>query len=197
MSKSILRWIKENYREYTLVALLFLIGIFIGVMIVNNCSDNQMQEISSYINDFIINLKNADSINKMELIGTSIKNNLILAFILWFAGTTIIGLPIVLIIILFRGLCLGYTVAVFSYTLGKFSGIMFSIISILLQNVLFIPAVLTLGVSSIKLYKSIMKHRNKENIKIEILRHIITLGLTSIILICSSLIENFISVKIL
>ena len=194
---SVLKWIKGNYREYMLVCLLFIIGIFIGVMIVNNCNDNQRQELSSYVNDFIENLKNSKNINKMELTGVSIKNNLIFAFILWFAGTTVIGLPIVLIAIFIRGLFLGYTIATFSYTLGKFSGLLFCLISSLLSKILFIPAIFTLGVSSIKLYKSIMKNRDKQNIKMEIIRHTIILGLVLILLIISAIVENIISVTIL
>ena len=197
MTKIIWKWIKENFREYILVSLLFLIGIFIGVMIVNNCDDNQMKEISAYIQDFVSKFKNTPDVNKVELIGISIKNNLILALILWISGTTVVGLPIVLIVILSRGIYLGYTIATFSYALGKVNGILFCLISILCQNIFFIPAVLTLGVSSIKLYKSIVKDRDKQNIKIEILRHTAISGLMVGVLIFSSLIENIIYILIL
>ena len=36
-----------------------------------------------------------------------------------------------------------------------------------------IPAIIAIAVSAFKLYKSIVKDRNKENIKIEIIRHTI------------------------
>ena len=39
--KSILKkYIRNNYKEYILVCLLFLTGLFIGVMIINNSSNN-------------------------------------------------------------------------------------------------------------------------------------------------------------
>ena len=127
----------------------------------------------------------------------SVKNNTILAIILWIAGTTVIGIPIVLIAIFLRGMFLGYTISAITYTYGTFKGIIFCMLSILLQNILLIPAVLTLGVSSIKLYKSIIKDKRKENIKIGILRHTITSISMVIILLISSLIENLVSVPIL
>ena len=43
-----------------------------------------------------------------------------LAIILWFFGTTVIGLPIVFGIILYRGFCLGYTIAVVTSILWEF-----------------------------------------------------------------------------
>ena len=186
-------YIKNNFKEYTLVSLLFIIGLFISVLVINNCDNDCLEEISAYINDFIDNFKNAESINKIELFIDSVKNNIFLTLILWLAGTTVIGVPIVLIIILLRGLSLGYTISIVTYTLGTFKGLEFCFISILLKNLLFIPALLTLGVSSIKLYKSIIQDKRKENIKIEIIRHCIISILMLLILILSSLVDAFIS----
>ena len=190
-------YIKNNFKEYTLTSLLFLIGIFIGVMIINNCEDTVLEEISSYILDFIDQFKKEENLDKTTLIISSLKNNLLLAFTLWFAGTTIIGIPIVLIMILFRGLVLGYTISIITYTLGTAKGIGFCLASITCQNILFIPAILTLGVSSIKLYKSIVKDKHRENIKLAILRHTIISIIMILILILSTIIENTVSLEIL
>ena len=66
-----------------------------------------------------------------------------------------------------------------------------------LQNIFFIPAIITIGVSSIKLYKSIIADRRKENIKIQIFSHTIISLLMLAVLIFSSFIENEISVILL
>ena len=120
---------------------------------------------------------------------------MVLAITLWFAGTTVIGLSVVLIIVLLRGIILGYTISAIVFTLGTFKGIKFCLISIFAQNILFIPAVLTLGVSSIRLYKSIIKE--KDNIKANILRHTIISLIMSIVLILSSILENTVSLTML
>ena len=190
-------YVKNNYKEYILTSLIFIIGLFIGVMIINNCTETQSSEITTYLNDFITKFKGIQNINKTSLIFTSIKNNIILAVIIWLAGTTVIGLPIVLIAIMLRGLILGYTISAVTLTLGASKGIIFCLISIFLQNILFIPAVLTLGVSSIKLYKSIMKDKRRENIKVEIIRHTIISAIMVLVLCISSLIENVISITLL
>ncbi len=190
-------YIKINYKEYILISLIFLIGIFVGVMIINNSKESQISEISTYINDFITKYKEIDNINKVSLIVESIKKNLLLAIILWLAGTTVICMPIVLIVVLLRGIVLGFTISSITITLGTLKGILFCVSSIALQNILYIPAILTIGVSSIKLYKSIIKDKMRENIKIEIIRHTIISVLMVILLVLSAIIENLISIKIL
>ena len=193
----IINYVSNNIKEYILITLLFIIGILVGVIIINNCDDSQNTEISNYITEFINKFKDTSNIDKTSLIMSSIKSNIILTIIIWISGTTVIGVPIVLTVILFRGLCLGYTISAITYTLGTGKGILFSLISLCAQNILFIPALLSLGVSSIKLYKSIIKDRRKENIKVEIVRHTAFSGIMLIVLIVSSLIENIISINLL
>ena len=120
-----------------------------------------------------------------------------MAILLWFAGTTIIGIPIVLALIIFRGFCLGYTIASSVYVLGKIKGIIFVLITIFLQNLVFIPVIIILGVSSIKLYKSIIKDKRKENIKISIIKHsVLSLAMLAL-LILSSVIKIEISYRMI
>jgi len=197
MKEILKNYIINNYKEYILVGILFIIGLFSGVLIVNNAKESQILEFSGYISNFITKFKSIEDINKSTILITSIKNNIFLALIIWGAGTTVIGMPIVLTVIIFRGLILGYTISALTITLGTFKGIMFCLVSLFLQNLLFIPVILTLGVSSIKLYKSIIKDRRKENIKVEIIKHTIIFILMTGLLILSSLIENFISISIL
>ena len=190
-------YVKNNYKEYLLVCFLLLIGVFVGVMIINNCKDAQLTEITSYIKDFITKYKEIENINISSLIIDSIKKNLLFAIVLWVAGTTVIGMLIVLIMILLRGIILGFTVSSITIALGFFKGTVFTISSILLQNLLYIPAILTIGVSSIKLYKSIIKDKRRENIKVEVIRHTIISFFMVILIVISVFIGNFISIKIL
>ncbi len=189
--------VRNNIKEYIVILLLFVIGVFIGVFFVNNLSEIQKSEITIYINQFIDNLKNINQLDNMALLKNSIIQNLIIALLIWFFGTTVIGMPIVFGLIIYRGFCLGYVVSTSVLVLGMPQGLIFAIISLLLQNILIIPAILGLGVSGIKLYKSIVKNKTRENIKIEILRHTIFSGIMFIILILSSVIEICISTNLL
>lgn len=187
----------NNKKEYILVTLLFIIGIFLGVFFVNNIEETQKSDIMTYMNTFMEKMKNTESLDYMELLKTSIGQNILLAIVLWFFGTTVIGIPVVFGIVLYRGFCLGYTIAVCITMMGLSQGILFVLILLLLQNIIFIPAVLALAVSGFKLYKSIIKDRNKENVKIEVVRHTIFSFIMLLLLVLSSVIEIFLSTNIL
>ena len=197
LKNTIYQYISNNSKEYILVLIIFIIGIFIGVMFINNCQEEQETTIISYINEFIEKFKNIENLDKQALTISSIKSNITLALIIWLAGTTIIGMPVVLGLILFRGFCMGYTVSALSLTIGTGKSLLFCLFGLVIQNILFIPALLTMGVSSIKLYKAIVNDRRKENIKIEIARHSVISILMLGILVCSSVLECQISVALL
>lgn len=187
--------ILTNVKSYFIVIIIFTVGIFLGVLFINQTQDKT--EIEKYINTYVDETKILQNGNYMAELQKDIKNNVILVLLLWFAGTTIIGIPIVLGIILIRGFCLGYTIASCVFVLGKLKGIIFVLITIFLQNIIFIPALMILGVSSIKLYKSIVKDRRKENIKLSILKHSIVSFIIMLALIISSIIKIEVSYRLI
>ena len=189
--------ISNNAKEYLIVALMFIIGIFAGVFFVNNIQEEQKTEITQYLNNFIQQFKNTQNLDTINLLKTSITQNVVLAILIWFFGTTVIGIPVVFGIVIYRGFCLGYTVSVTITVLRLSKGLTFSLVSMLLQNIIMVPAILALAVSGFKLYKSIVKDKRKENIKLEILRHTIFSLLMLAVLVISSVIEVFISTNIL
>ena len=58
--------ILNNSKEYIIVSLIFVIGIFLGVLFVNNIQDTQKAEINTYLNNFISKFKEPDSVNNIE-----------------------------------------------------------------------------------------------------------------------------------
>ena len=66
-----------------------------------------------------------------------------------------------------------------------------------LKNIIAIPCTIALAVSGMRLYKSIMQDRRKENIKLEVLRHTIFSAFILLLLIASSFIEVYTSQALL
>ena len=133
----IISHLENNIKEYTIISIIFFIGIIIGIIFINKTSETQISEINNYIYTFVQDLKNDSNINELLLLKDSLRKNCVLAIFLWFMGSTVIGISIVYITICFRGFCLGYTISsiISSYGLGK--GILFLSSTILLQNILF------------------------------------------------------------
>ena len=185
----------NNAKSYFIVVMIFVVGIFFGVLFINQTKDKSA--IEKYINTYVDETKLIQNGAYLDELQKDIKNNIALGLLLWFAGTTIIGLPIVLGIILFRGFCLGYTIASCVYIFGRMKALIFIAITILLQNIVFIPAIMILGVSSIKLYKSIIKDRRRENIKLSIVKHSIVSSIIMIVLIIASIIKIEVSYRLI
>ena len=196
--KEILNIIKQeilnNIKSYVIVTIIFIIGIFLGVLFINQTESKD--NILQYINTYIDEMKTIQNVDFLGGLKNDIHNNILLVLLLWFAGTTIIGIPIVFGTILTRGFCLGYTISACVLTLGKWKGFMFILLTIFLQNAIFIPSLLVLGVSSVKLYKSIIKDRRKENIKLSIFKHSIISLFILFALIISSIIKIEVSYRV-
>lgn len=185
--------IRNNSKEYIFVLTIFIMGIFLGVMFSNNSSKENSKEIIEYFENYINSLKNTEILSNGEMIKANLLRNIFVGTLLWFFGTTIIGIPMVLGIILYRGFCLGYTISTIIITLGLGKGIGFILSMLVLQNILFIPAIIAIAVSGIKLYKYIFERNNITNIKVEILRHSVFSGIMILILVVSAIIEILIS----
>ena len=62
----------------------------LGVLFINNANDTQGEEISGYINCFIEKIKENTDIDSFRLLIETLKKNLSVAIILWFAGLTVV-----------------------------------------------------------------------------------------------------------
>ena len=110
--------IVDNIKAYVIIILIFIIGIVAGVIYVNNSSNEQKMEITTYITNFVSSLKDTgNTIDKTALLTDTIKSNVILAILLWFMGCTVVGVPIVYAIIAYRGFALSYTISSLMATL--------------------------------------------------------------------------------
>ena len=189
--------ILKNKRKYILLLLIFIIGIVLGVFFINNSDENQKKEINEYIMNFVTTLKENNSIDKKELVKASLKGNIVMGIALWFIGSTVIGLPLIYFFVLYKGLCIGYTMSSAKLTLSTGKGILFCISSILLHNIIMIPAILMIAASGTNLCQAIIKNRTKENIKLEIIKHSIISFIGIIFFMLSSLVEVYISTNFL
>lgn len=197
IKEAILRHLYDNIKLYLIVIIILVIGITVGVVFINNINVDGAEEIKNYITDFINQLKQGYHVDTGELLRKSLSDNLILIVTMWLLGSTVVGIPIVLGIVLFRGFCIGYSLSAIIASLGIQKGILFFLTTMFLQNLIFIPVILCMTISCIKLYKSIMKDRRRENIKVEIIRHTLVSIMLGLLLIIAAFIESYVSTNLL
>ena len=188
--------VQNNLREYIIAAIIFVIGILLGIVFVNNLNNTQSDEIKTYIDEAIAGFKGNDNINKLIILKNEIQSDFLLTVLLWLLGSTVIGLLLVYLIVCFKGFCLGYTISAVVFSIGTGKAVIFLLSTIFLKHLISIPAILALAVSGMKLYKSIMQDRRKENVKLEVIRHTLFSLFILLILIASSIIEVYVSQSI-
>ncbi len=193
ISNVILEFIQTNSKTCLILLIIFFIGVLLGVIFVNNCKETQENQIKSYIQNFVDGIRENYQISSTKLLWNAIMKNFITALVLWFLGLTLIGVPLIYLFIGYKGYCIGFTAASIIATLGGAKGILFIASTMLLQNIIYIPIIIALATSSVKLYKKIMEDRRRENIKTQILKHTIFSVFMLVILILNSFIEAYIS----
>ena len=195
MKKVLIDYIDRNKKTFIILISFFIIGIFVGVTLLNNLSSNLKQEVNSYIESVINLLKENNEINMFEMFLISIKENILFILLIWFLGLTIIGGYFIYLTVLYKGFLLGYTAAAFIATLGIKTGTLVIIVSLLMQNVVFIPAMLLISENGIKLCKGI--HKTCLNLKEEFIRHNIIMLITIMLILIASFIEVYFSMNLL
>lgn len=133
-------YIVRNKKNFIIIVILFCVGIGVGIFFVNNSSEVQKNELNEYIGNLILKIKDSNSINNFNLLGLSIKENVFSILIIWFLGCTIIGGVFIYIAIIYKGFSIGYTISAIIAVLGIKQGVSVSVISLLLQNIIFLPA---------------------------------------------------------
>lgn len=182
-------------KTYITIILLFILGICIGVLYINTVNKEKIDTLSVYVNDLVKNIKETKQLDNQNALINSIIKNCKDIGIIWILGCTIIGSYLIYIILIYDGFKLGYSISTFICILGTKKGIVFSLASLLLQNIIYIPIIFLIAESSIKMYKQ--TYKNRANIKREFIRHFIILLICLFFGVVASFIEVYFSTKLL
>ncbi len=140
--------IKEHSSIYLFITVLFMMGIIFGAIVVNSLSVSQKQDLFIYLSRFFGQVKEGEFSNANELFVQSYMHHLKYIGFMWILGISIIGLPIILILLFLKGVVVGFTVGFLVNQLGL-HGFLLSFVSVLPQNLIIIPAFIVIGTISV------------------------------------------------
>ena len=188
----IINHISENINIYFKVLIIFIIGICIGIAVVNQLPEAELQEINEYIESSINALKNNSDISKVQILKSSIFKDVLIVFIIWFFGLTLLGSFILYFITLIIGITFGYTIAAIMTSFTLMQGILFFLTAMMLQNIINIPSIIFLIVQGIKLHNGF---EVKQSISLKFIKTKYTAYsvLILLVLVIASLIEVYVS----
>ena len=194
MKQFVKNYFFQNRIEYLKVFMVFIIGIVISIMIVNQSNNDQKKEIKDYIDNKIELVKVNNYENKMEVFKNSLLRNLKNYILIVLLASSIIGLPIVYFIVIKKAFSIGYTAASIFATQNTRTAIIFICNSILFHNIIYLASIFIVLVSGVLFTKAFFEGRN---LKFEVFRYMFFALIGLILIIVSSLCEAYISINFL
>lgn len=184
------RHLHENIKLYILSIVCIFSGMIIGVYCIKFMKQPDKNGIYTYLNGFVNNL-NYFNIDSKFIFVQALKNNLPFIVAIWFLGMTIIGLPLILIINIFKGFTLGFTISSMINLLGN-KGIWISLLGVVPQNIIYIPCIIFLSVIAMNFSITLIKNRVNKLWTTNILQRIASYSIIFVIIFIITLIGYFI-----
>ncbi len=190
MNSRYVQHVREHSSIYLFTTVLFLMGVIFGAIVVNSLNVEQKQGLYFYLNRFFGQVSQGQFSNHHEMFQQSFLHNVKYLGLIWILGISIIGLPLVLILLFLKGMVVGFTVGFLVNQMGL-NGFLLSSVSVLPQNLFLIPAFIILSTLSIafslKLVRQQFLKRSKESISAAFLRYSLSIiGILLFITLASS-----------
>ena len=136
-----------------------------------------------------------NTFNNRFIFKTSLFNNIIPIIIRFIVSIRYIGIILAPLYITFRGFCLGFSIAFLTENFGK-KGFIFTLIAMLPQNIIYIPALIFACFISVNLSIIMLRFRKEgfnENKNKYILKYLTYDFIAIVVLIIASFIEAYIT----
>src|SRR5699024_4603185 len=125
----------ENNTIYTFTIVLMVMGVIFGAVIVNSLSLSDKQDLFIYLQRFFGEMSDGNLASADQMFNQSLSHDIKYIGFMWLLGLTIIGLPLVLILLFLKGVVVGFTVGFLVNQMG-WQGLLLSFVSILPQNLI-------------------------------------------------------------
>jgi stage II sporulation protein M len=164
-----------------------------GHFTINGLLLEQKQELQNYIQGFM-KIFDIEKVDNIEVFNVSLFREVKQLIVLWALGVSIIGIPLIFMIVFFRGFSIGFTFGIIISALGA-KGFLTIISIILLKELLIITALISLSVNGIVFSTDIIgsllgKKFLMENIKVKFLRYTIFAGIQLIVIGIAVILES-------
>src|SRR5690625_3653432 len=130
--------VKMNIAVYLFMSTLLITGIVFGAIIVNSMSFMQKQDLFFHIDQFFERIDESEPIISRDIFKKSFSFHIQYIMLLFLLGLTIIGMPLIWLLIFLKGLVIGFSVGFIVNQLGL-KGLFIATASIAPQNMIIIP----------------------------------------------------------
>jgi len=134
----LLNHIQGNKYLYILIVFFFILGVAAGSYMVKMLNPQQVNELISYLDKFLSGVAQWN-VEPTVIAQHTVINNLKIILFFWFLGLTVIGVPLILLIVLFRGFVMGFTIG-FLYQQKSLYGLIMALLAIVPPSTIYLPA---------------------------------------------------------
>ncbi|MCD7033282.1 stage II sporulation protein M [Metabacillus sp. GX 13764] len=190
--------IREHSSIYVFVFVLFLMGVIFGAVIVNSMTFSQKEDLYFYLSRFFGQVSEGKVATSADMFQQSFLHNVKYLGLMWILGISIIGLPVILIMLFLKGIVVGFSVGFLVNQMG-WKGFLLSFVSVFPQNILMIPAFIimsTAGIAvSLKIFRQLFlkKKSTLESPYQFFVKYAIVLGVICLMILAASSLEAYAS----
>ncbi|HHT02440.1 MAG TPA: stage II sporulation protein M [Firmicutes bacterium] len=140
--------IEAHLGLYVFTTLLAAVGIAFGALAVEALGAGQKLELIEYLQGFLGSLELTDNgYNPLAALAFALGMNLKTIAAIWFLGLTVVGAPMVALVVFLRGFLIGFSVGLLVSEMG-FSGILIALTAVLPHNLLAVPVLIMAATSA-------------------------------------------------
>ncbi|MGM0846038.1 MAG: stage II sporulation protein M [Bacillota bacterium] len=144
----IIEHVQSHSSIYLFILTLFLMGVIFGAVVVNSLSFTQKEDLYFYLGQFFGELADGKIASSEDLFRQSFLHNVKYLGFMWLLGISIIGLPLIFILLFMKGVVVGFSVGFLVNQMG-WNGFLLSFATVLPQNIVIIPAFIFIGAISV------------------------------------------------
>ncbi|MCM3077983.1 MULTISPECIES: stage II sporulation protein M [Brevibacillus] len=199
IGQTIQAYAKEHQSLYWFTIVLFTMGIIFGAVLVNSLPLSQKQELHGFLQYFFNTLGQQGIPDTRPHFQESFGHYAKTVGIMWVLGLSIIGLPMILLILFLKGVVVGFTVG-FLVNQMQWQGVTFAMMGVLPQNLLVVPALFIIGVSGISFSLRLIKTRllsKRDGIMPHFVGYTVLVISMLAVLTIASLFETFVSPRLM
>lgn len=153
----------EHSSIYLFVSVLFLMGVIFGAIVVNSLSLGQKEDLFYYLSQFFSQVSEGKIADPYDLFLQSFVHNSKFIGLMWILGISIIGLPVILILLFIKGMVVGFTVG-FLVNQMQWEGFVLAVVSVLPQNLLTIPIFIIAATLSVAFSLKMIRRQFMKNL---------------------------------
>lgn len=192
LKKVLNEYVYQNKKIIIGIFICILIGVLSGIVIYLLSGKDVKQNLSLQMSDSIKLSDNGEYI-KTEIIYNGIRNNVIYILIMFGLSVMLYGSLVMYLLYILKGISIGIYIATLFGIFGFWWGLLVVLILVILVNVVYLPAIVFIGVTLINYNLNVMEYRSEVKNVIHLSKVVFNTCFGFIIIFSSIIVEQLMS----